>query len=104
MLKEAYELANTFDQERIDFLELEGLEESSVEIYQLYEQMNYRQNKVRRLPSQIRNQFTFVNYDQMIVDSKPMQPMYRIDGVRSFWQEEISLVQDRRLQSSNRQT
>jgi hypothetical protein len=70
VLKEAYELANTFDQERIDFLQLEGLEESSVEIYQLYEQMNRRQNKVRRLPSQIRNQFTFVNYDQMIVDSK----------------------------------
>lgn len=70
VLKEAYELANTFDQERIDFLELEGLEESWVEIYQLYEQMNRRQNKVRRLPSQIRNQFTFVNYDQQIVNSK----------------------------------
>jgi hypothetical protein len=70
VLKEAYELANMFDQERIDFLELEGLEESRVEIYQLYEQMNIRQNKIRRLPSQIRNQFTFVNYDRQIVDSK----------------------------------
>ncbi|WP_146198581.1 hypothetical protein [Rhodohalobacter mucosus] len=70
VLKEAYELANTFDQERIDFLELEGLEESWVEIYLLYEEMNIRQNKVRRLPSQVRSQFTFVNYDQKIVDSK----------------------------------
>lgn len=70
VLKEAFELANTFDQERIDFLELEGLEESRVEIYQLYEQMNIRQNKIRRLPSQIRNQFTFVNYDRQIVASK----------------------------------
>lgn len=70
VLKEAFELANTFDQERIDFLELEGLEESRVEIYQIYEQMNIRQNKIRRLPSQIRNQFTFVNYDRQIVDSK----------------------------------
>lgn len=70
VLKEAYELANTFDQERIDFLELEGLEESWVEIYMLYEEMNIRQNKVRRLPSRVRSQFTFVNYDQKIVDSK----------------------------------
>lgn len=70
VLKEAYELANTFDQERIDFLQLEGLEESWVEIYMLYEEMNIRQNKVRRLPSQVRSQFTFVNYDQKIVDSK----------------------------------
>lgn len=70
VLKEAFELANTFDQERIDFLEMEGLEESWVEIYHLYEQMNLRQNKIRRLPSQIRSQFTFVNYDRQIVDSK----------------------------------
>ena len=70
VLKEAYELANTFDQERIDFLQLEGLEESWVEIYMLYEQMNIRQNKVRRLPSSVRSQFSFVNYDQKIVDSK----------------------------------
>lgn len=70
VLKEAYELANTFDQERIDFLELEGLEESWVEIYLLYEEMNIRQNKVRRLPPQVRSQFTFVNYNQKIVDSK----------------------------------
>ena len=70
VLKEAYELANTFDQERIDFLELEGLEESWVEIYLLYEEMNIRQNKVRRLPPRVRSQFTFVNYNQKIVDSK----------------------------------
>jgi hypothetical protein len=70
VLHEAYELANMFDRERIEFLELEGREESWVEIYQLYEQLNIRQNKVRRLPSQIRNQFTFYNYDREIIDSK----------------------------------
>ncbi len=70
VLKEAYELANMFDKERIEFLELEGLEESWVEIYELYEQLNWRQNKVRRLPSQIRNEFTFYNYDNEIVESK----------------------------------
>lgn len=70
VLEEAYELANMFDQERIDFLELEGREESWVEIYQLYEQMNWRQNRVRRLPAQLRNRFTFYNYDQEIIESK----------------------------------
>lgn len=70
VLQEAFELANLFDLERIEFLEKEGLEESQVEIYQLYEQLNQRQNKVRRLPSQVRNQFTFVNYDDDIIESK----------------------------------
>lgn len=70
VLHEAYELANMFDRERIEFLELEGLEESWVEIYELYEQLNRRQMKVRRLPTQIRNQFTFYNYDQEIIESK----------------------------------
>src|SRR6056297_171998 len=70
VLKEAFELANMFDKERIEFLELEGREESWVEIYELYEQLNWRQNKVRRLPSQIRNEFTFYNYDSEIVESK----------------------------------
>ena len=70
VLKEAYELANMFDKERIEFQELEGREESWVEIYELYEQLNWRQNKVRRLPSQIRNEFTFYNYDSEIVESK----------------------------------
>lgn len=70
VLEEAYELANMFDQKRIDFLELEGREESWVEIYQLYEQMNWRQNRVRRLPAQLRNRFTFYNYDQEIIESK----------------------------------
>jgi hypothetical protein len=70
VLKEAFYLANLFDRERIEFLELEGLEESWVEIYLLYEQKNNRQNKIRRLPTQIRSQFEFQNYDQQIVNSK----------------------------------
>ncbi len=70
VLHEAYELANMFDRERIEFLELEGREENWVEIYELYEQLNVRQNKVRRLPTQIRNQFTFYNYDREIIESK----------------------------------
>ncbi|TVQ68507.1 MAG: hypothetical protein EA363_11050 [Balneolaceae bacterium] len=70
VLKEAFELANTFDRERIEFLEMEGREESWIEIYLLYELLNDRQNKVRRLPTQIRNQFTFFNYNEQIIASK----------------------------------
>jgi len=70
VLKESFELANTFDRERIEFLELEGREESWVEIYRTYEQMNRRQNVIRTLPSQVRNEFTFFNYDNEIIESK----------------------------------
>ncbi|MEX2347553.1 MAG: hypothetical protein WD604_18150 [Balneolaceae bacterium] len=70
VLTEAFELANMFDLERIEFLEKEGLDESHVEIYDLYEQLNRRQNIVRRLPSQVRSQFSFVNYDDNIIESK----------------------------------
>lgn len=70
VLREAYETANMFDLERIRFLEMEGLDDSWVEVYLLYEQLNRRQQVVRRLPSQIRNQFTFVDYNERIIESK----------------------------------
>lgn len=70
VLKEAYELANMFDRERIEYLELEGNDQNWIEISELYEQLNRRQNKIRRLPTQVRSQFTFINYDQAIVDSR----------------------------------
>ena len=70
VLKEAFEMANMFDNERIEYLELEGNDENWIEIFELYEQLDRRQDKIRRLPSQIRNQFTFVNYDRAIIDSK----------------------------------
>ncbi|MFU8813179.1 MAG: hypothetical protein ACNA78_09435 [Balneolaceae bacterium] len=70
VLKEAYELANTFDLEQIELLELEGRPESSVEIFFLYSQLAERQNKVRRLPAQVRNQFEFVNYNQLLVETR----------------------------------
>lgn len=70
VLKEAYELANMFDRERIEYLELEENDQNWIEISELYEQLNRRQNKIRRLPTRVRNQFTFVNYDQAIVDSR----------------------------------
>lgn len=70
VLKEAYYLANTFDLERIEYLKLEGLEDSWIEIYQIYEHLDGRQNVVRRLPSPVRNQFEFVNYTELIIEAK----------------------------------
>lgn len=70
VLKEAFELANMFDRERIEYLELERNDQNWIEIVELYEQLDRRQDKIRRLPSQIRNQFDFANYNQAIVDSK----------------------------------
>jgi tetratricopeptide (TPR) repeat protein len=70
VLEEAFELANMFDEERIQFLEREGLEQSWVEIYELYEQLDRRQNRVRRLPAQVRSRFVFQNYDDQIITAK----------------------------------
>lgn len=70
VLKEAFEMANMFDMERIEYLELEGNDENWIEIFELYEQLDRRQDNIRRLPSRVRNQFTFVNYDRAIIDSK----------------------------------
>lgn len=68
VLSEAYELANMFGRERIEFFEREENEGNWVEAIQLYEQLKRRQDKIRGLPSQVTNQFTFVNYDRAITD------------------------------------
>ncbi len=70
VLKEAFYLANTFDNDRIEYLQLEGRDDNWVEILHLYEKLNSRQNVVRRLPSQIRGQFDFINYNEKIVEAK----------------------------------
>jgi hypothetical protein len=70
VLKEAYYQANRIDEERISFLKKEDQDENWVEIYQLYSRMDARQDMIERLPSQVRNEFTFVNYDDQIIRSK----------------------------------
>lgn len=70
VLTEAYALANSFDLDRIEFLEMEALKQNSIEIFHLYEQLNRRQNVIRKLPAQIRSQFTIVNYNQEIINAK----------------------------------
>lgn len=70
VLQEAYRQANMFDKERIDFLEKENRDENWLEIYFLYSQLESRQDIIRSLPGRVRNQFTLVDYDQEIIQSK----------------------------------
>lgn len=70
VLKEAYYQANRMNEERISFLEKEELDENWVEIYQLYLRLDRRQDIIERLPAEVRDQFTFVNYDDQIIQSK----------------------------------
>jgi len=70
VLKEAYRKANTFDQERIDFLKKEQREDNWLEIYYLYSQLEQRQDIIRSLPTSVRKQFTLVDYDDEIIESK----------------------------------
>ncbi len=72
VLKEAYGKANGFDLDRIDFLKQEGREENWVEIYRLYENVKYRQDKLKTLPTSVLNQFTLVSYDDELIESKEL--------------------------------
>lgn len=79
VLREAYRQANTFDQERIDFLRKEDREENWLEIYYLYSELESRQDVIRSLPTGVRNQFRLVDYDEKIIQSKQSaaEAMYR---------------------------
>ncbi len=70
VLKEAYSKANQFDLDRIQFLEKEDRAENQVEIFNLYKQLDYRQNRIKALPSPLLAHFTIVNYDDQIIESK----------------------------------
>lgn len=70
VLKKAYNLANMSDSSRIAHMELGKNEDRLNEVVELYAQMDRRQDKIQALPSQIRNQFEFVNYDSTITEAK----------------------------------
>ncbi|MFN1834399.1 hypothetical protein AB2B38_003965 [Balneola sp. MJW-20] len=70
VLKEAYTKANTFDREEIAFLEKEGRADNYVAIYRLYERLDYRQDRIKTLPTRLMNQFQLVNYDDELIASK----------------------------------
>lgn len=70
ILKEAYRKANRFNKERIQFLKKENRSENSYEIYRLYSLLNRRQQIVESLPAKLQDQFTHINYDDDIIQSK----------------------------------
>lgn len=70
VLREAYQQANLLDKDRIDFLKKENREENWIEIYRLYSSLKNRQNLLKTLPSSVRNQFAFVDYDDRLIEAK----------------------------------
>lgn len=70
VLREAFEQANAFDTQRIQFLEKEDHEGNWLEIYFLYTQLKDRQNVIRSLPGSVRDQFNLVNFDDEIIHAK----------------------------------
>jgi len=70
VLKEAYSKANNFDHDRIRFLEREGRPENWIEIYELYSVLDFRQNRIKTLPSSVLGDFKLVDYDDKVIESK----------------------------------
>ncbi len=70
VLKEAYRKANYFDNDRITYLKNEGRDENWVEIYNLYTELEARQDWIESLPTQLLNQFNLQNYDEELIASK----------------------------------
>ena len=70
VLKEAFQKANYFDKERIDFLENEDRDENWIEIYNLYTRLESRQDWIRSLPTKLLNDFSLQDYDNELITSK----------------------------------
>jgi tetratricopeptide (TPR) repeat protein len=70
VLTEAYSKANAFDRDRISFLEKEGRSENYLEIYNLYQRLDNRQDRIKTLPTSVMNEFEIIDYDDQLIDSK----------------------------------
>ena len=82
VLEEAYIKANNRDNERIDFLKLEGNPDMWDEVYNRFNKMKIRQNLVKSvIPLEIMStgriiQFKMVNYDEEIINAKKKAAEY----------------------------
>lgn len=82
MLESAYAKANQRDLERIDFLTKDGNEAQLEDVYNLYQQLNSRQEKVKPiLPLYIMDEnrnakFKFSNYSTKIINTKNQLSAY----------------------------
>lgn len=70
VLKEAYTKANSFDMDRISFLEKEGRDENYLDIYNLYISLDNRQDRIKTLPTSLMNEFEIIDYDDRLIASK----------------------------------
>jgi len=82
ILETAYTKANNRDNDRIDFLKLEGSPDMWDEVYNRFNKMKKRQNLVKSvIPLEIMStgriiQFTMVNYDEEIINAKKKAAEY----------------------------
>ena len=82
ILEKAYIKANNINNERMDFLKLEGNPDMWDEVYQIYNRMKTRQSLVNEvLPLQLLStgrmvQFPRVNYDEEIINAKKKAAEY----------------------------
>ena len=70
VLKEAYTKANSFDMDRISFLEKEDRDENHLDIYNLYLRLDSRQDRIKTLPTSVMSEFELVDYDDKLIASK----------------------------------
>ena len=70
VLKKAYNMANQLNRKQIENLELDKDPDNWSKISNLYIKLDQRQDKIRQLPSQIKEQFEFVDYDRAMSDAK----------------------------------
>lgn len=70
VLTSSFERARERDERRIDFLKLEGREANWPEILRLYEQLDRRQEQVRRAPGDVWDGVAFVSYGERLVEAR----------------------------------
>jgi tetratricopeptide (TPR) repeat protein len=82
VLQKAYKKANDRDKEKIQFLKADGTPDNWDNIFSLYTQMSYRQEKIKPLlPLEIASThqpavFEILNYDQEIINAKQKAAEY----------------------------
>jgi len=91
VLDKSYKLANQIDEDRIKFLKQENNPESWDEVVARYSTMKDRQSRVRTvLPLKIDGQqinYTFVDYDQEIIDAKGKAADYFYKDARQLMKQ-----------------
>ncbi len=93
VLTEAYSKANSFDMDRITFLEKEGRSENYLDIFNLYQRLDTRQDKVKTLPSSLMNEFEIIDYDDKLIASKEQAAEVSYQRGLEYLNAEIGKVQ-----------